>query len=400
MIKSKIKTFLSKSQNIILLLFVIVISFNTIIALIEVVKDSFTIYVESINQLSANQAKSQNTVNYFNFLTSQLTIINLWLPILNTLLLAILTCLISLLYGGTFAYLITRTNIKFKNYLKVCFFIPYILPQWTLAIIWQNMFNSNLVTGTDDGLLVALKGITFPSWWCEGLLPCAIVLGLYFAPFAFILIREGLKSIDASYIEAARILGTPKWKIFTKITLAMIKPAILNIIFFIFGSAICSYLVPFYLNLETLSAKYIFFNSNNISETIVLAIFIMVIGIIILCINLLNIINKEKSMSVIDKARQVPLLNLGNIGKYLIGIVFIVLTFFTSIWPIIIFSIKTFLPNPESFDFLYIDNFADISSRWWITSTINIVLAITICIIYNNIKNSSKVNQSNGENNV
>lgn len=62
------------------------------------------------------------------------------------------------------------------------------MPQWTLAVVWQHMFNSNAVTGTSNGLLAATLGIEMPAWWCLGLFPSVVVLGLHYAPFAYILI--------------------------------------------------------------------------------------------------------------------------------------------------------------------------------------------------------------------
>ena len=83
---------------------------------------------------------------------------NLWIPLLNTIVLATGACVVSILYGGIFAFLITRTNLPFRQYLSSIFIFPYIMPQWTLAVVWQNLFNSNAVTGTSNGLLTALFG--------------------------------------------------------------------------------------------------------------------------------------------------------------------------------------------------------------------------------------------------
>ena len=38
------------------------------------------------------------------------------------------------------------------------------MPQWTLAVVWQNLFNSNAVTGTSDGLIASLFGINMPKY--------------------------------------------------------------------------------------------------------------------------------------------------------------------------------------------------------------------------------------------
>ncbi len=97
-------------------------------------------------------------------------------------LLAVGTCLVSILFGGVFAFLVTRTNLAWRKYLSSIFIFPYIMPQWTLAVVWQNLFNSNAVTGTSNGLLAATAGIQMPLWWCKGLFPSLVVLGLHYAP--------------------------------------------------------------------------------------------------------------------------------------------------------------------------------------------------------------------------
>lgn len=43
--------------------------------------------------------------------------------------------------------------------------------------------------------------------------------------------------MDANLEEAATILDTPKWKTMFKITLPMVKPAILSTILLVFGSS-------------------------------------------------------------------------------------------------------------------------------------------------------------------
>ncbi len=52
-----------------------------------------------------------------------------------------------------------------------------------------------------------------------------MVLGLHYAPFAYILIGGIFRNMDANLEEAATILDTPKWKTMFRITLPMVKPA-------------------------------------------------------------------------------------------------------------------------------------------------------------------------------
>jgi len=366
--KNRIKTYFSTPQNLILLLFGIVLTFSTVAPIVAIVQDTFKIHPGTIDQHLTKRASGYTLVNYIDLFTSKLAMANLWRPLINTLELAVLTCIISIVFGGLFAFLVTRTNMKFKKYTSSIFIFPYIMPQWTLAVVWQHMFNSNKVLGTADGLFAALFGIFMPKWFCKGLFPSAMVLGLHYAPFAYILIGGIFKNMDANLEEAATILDTPKHKIMTKITLPMIKPAILSTILLVFGSAMGSYPVPHYLGLTTLSTKYISLNSKYTGEASILAIIMMVFGVLILGLNQMSLKSRKNYTTVTGKSGQLTKINIGKAGKYVIGAFFIVLTFFTSIWPIILFALETFLPNPGDYSFLYSRDISHLTTKWWMTS--------------------------------
>ena len=364
---NKIKTYFSKPQNIILLLFGIVLTFTTVAPIVAIVQDTFKIHPGTVDAYLTKKASGYSIVNYTDLFTSKLARTNLWIPLINTVLLAMFTCLISIVFGGLFAFLVTRTNMKCKKYLSAIFIFPYIMPQWTLAVVWENVFNSNAITGTSNGLLASLFGILAPKWWCQGLLPSAIVLGLHYAPFAYILIGGIFQNMDANLEEAATILDTPKWKIMFRITLPMVKPAILSTILLVFGSAMGSYPVPHYLSLTTLSTKYISLNSKYTGEASILAIIMMVFGVAILLMNQISLRSRKNYTTVTGKSGQISKINLGKVGKYIIAVIFILVTFFTSIFPILSFTLETFLPNPGDYSFLYTGDFSALTTKWWLT---------------------------------
>ena len=366
--KNRVRTYFSKPQNVILLLFGIILTFTTIAPIVAIVKDTLTIHPGTIDAHLTGKASGYTLINYVDLFTSRLAKTNLWKPLWNTLLLAVFTCVISIVYGGTFAFLVTRTNLKFRKYLSSIFIFPYIMPQWTLAVVWQNVFNSNAVMGTANGLLASLTGFEAAKWWCQGLVPSSIVLGLHYAPFAYILIGGIFRNMDANLEEAATILDTPRWKIMCRITLPMIKPAILSTILLVFGSAMGSYPVPHYLGLTTLSTKYISLNSKYTGEASILAIIMMIFGVLILTMNQVSLKSRKNYTTVTGKSGQLSKINLGRIGKYGIAIVMIILTFFTSIFPIFSFALETFLPNPGDYSFLYTGDFSNLTTKWWLTS--------------------------------
>ncbi|MDD3920796.1 MAG: iron ABC transporter permease, partial [Eubacteriales bacterium] len=365
---NKLKTFFSKPQNVILLLLGIVLTVTTVAPIVAIVEDTFAIHPGTIDEHLTGLSSGYSVVNYADLFTSRLAKTNLWTPLLNTIALAALACVISILFGGAFAFLITRTNMKYRKYLSSIFIFPYIMPQWTLAVVWQNLFNSNAITGTANGLLASVFNVTMPIWWCQGLFPSAVVLGLHYAPFAYILIGGIFRNMDANLEEAATILDTPKWKTMFRITLPMIKPAILSTVLLVFGSSMGSYPVPHYLGLVTLSTKYVSMNSKYTGEASILAIIMMVFGVAILLCNQLSLKSRKNYTTVTGKSGQISKISIGKTGKYVVAIILIVVTFFTSIFPIVSFAFETFLPNPGDYSFLYTGNIANLTTKWWATA--------------------------------
>ena len=366
--RNKVKTFFSKPHNVILLLMGIVLTVTTVAPIVAIVQDTFKIHPGPIDAYLSGKAQGYTLVNYIDLFTSSLAKTNLWTPLLNTVLLSVGACVVSILFGGLFAFLITRTNMACRKYLSSIFIFPYIMPQWTLAVVWQNLFNSNVVTGTSNGLLAATFGIQMPLWWCKGLFPSLVVLGLHYAPFAYILIGGIFRNMDANLEEAAPILDTPKWKTMFRITLPMVKPAILSTILLVFGSAMGSYPVPHYLGLATLSTKYVSMNSKYTGEASILAIIMMIFGVAIMLVNQRSLKSRKNYTTVTGKSGQISKINLGRSGRVVIAVLLIILTFFTSIFPIISFAFETFLPNPGDYSFLYTGDPSNLTAKWWITS--------------------------------
>ena len=366
--RNKVKTFFSKPHNVILLLMGIVLTVTTVAPIVAIVQATFKIHPGTIDAYLSGNAQGYPLVNYIDLFTSSLAKTNLWTPLLNTVLLSVGACVVSILFGGLFAFLITRTNMACRKYLSSIFIFPYIMPQWTLAVVWQNLFNSNVVTGTSNGLLAATFGIQMPLWWCKGLFPSLVVLGLHYAPFAYILIGGIFRNMDANLEEAATILDTPKWKTMFRITLPMVKPAILSTILLVFGSAMGSYPVPHYLGLAALSTKYVSMNSKYTGEASILAIIMMIFGVAIMLVNQRSLKSRKNYTTVTGKSGQISKINLGRSGRVVIAVLLIILTFFTSIFPIISFAFETFLPNPGDYSFLYTGDPSNLTAKWWITS--------------------------------
>ncbi len=366
---NKLRTFFSKPYNVILLLLGIVLTITTVAPIVAILQDTVAIHPGTVDAQLTGKVSGYSFANFKDLFTNKIVMKKfLMTPLKNTLFLSVGTCVVSIVFGGIVAFLVTRTNLAWKKYISSIFIFPYIMPQWTLAVVWQNLFWSVNVTGVKDGLLASLFHIYMPKWWCQGLFPSLMVLGLHYAPFAYILIGGIFRNMDANLEEAATILDTPKWKIMFRVTLPMVKPAILSTILLVFGSAMGSYPVPHYLGLSTLSTQYISMNSNRTGEASIIAVIMMLFGVAIMLLNQFSLTSRKSYTTVTGKSGQISKINLGKSGKYIIAFILVIITFFTSIFPIVSFAFETFLPNPGDYSFLYTGNSSNLTTKWWATN--------------------------------
>ena len=141
---NRVRTYITKPQNAILLALGIILTITTIYPMITIVRDTVRLHPGSIDtQEKALESQFEavgstlTTYNWKNLFTDSITSrvgrervtqsvasIYLWTPLMNSILISIFACFGAILYGGVFAYLVTRTNLKFKKYLSSIFIFP------------------------------------------------------------------------------------------------------------------------------------------------------------------------------------------------------------------------------------------------------------------------------------
>ena len=126
-------------------------------------------------------------------------------------------------------------------------------------------------------------------------------------------------------------------------------------------------LAPVRLGLTTLATKYVSLNSKYTGEASILAIIMMIFGVAIMFLNQMSLRSRKNYTTVTGKSGQTSKINLGRAGKHIIAAVLIVITFFTSIFPIVSFAFETFLPNPGDYSFLYTGDADNLTVKWWTT---------------------------------
>ena len=163
----------------------------------------------------------------------------------NTLLLCVLTVPIS-----TFLALIIAVCLNaikpLQKFLQTIFFLPYVTNSIAIGMVFAAMFNIvGGFLGTENEFIITAGimnnilgafGIPPVNWINAGSSYGAniTVLVVYIVwnalPFKILILLGGLQSVNKQYYEAAQIDSTPRWRVFTKITVPLLSPMLAYVI--------------------------------------------------------------------------------------------------------------------------------------------------------------------------
>lgn len=123
---------------------------------------------------------------------------------------------------------------KLQELFQTVYFLPYVTNTLAVGLVFMILFKK---TAYSDGLVNLML-----SWFGAG--PVDFIDGPYWAkmfvmcfytiwivlPFKILILTSALASVDRNYYNAAKVDATPKWRVFTKITLPMISPMIFYLV--------------------------------------------------------------------------------------------------------------------------------------------------------------------------
>lgn len=160
----------------------------------------------------------------------------------NTLVFVLGSTLLATLLALVLAYLNTRTDIPFKFIFGVLAIVPMMIPHLLFSVAWALLLNPS--NGLVNRALVDLLGLQGPLLNIYSLPGMIFVEGLLNMPIAYLIIAPAMASFDVSLEESSRVCGSSPWRTLLRITLPVLRPAILAA--FVLGvvRALASYAVP------------------------------------------------------------------------------------------------------------------------------------------------------------
>ena len=144
----------------------------------------------------------------------------------NSLILGAWTGLFSLIIGVSLAWAVSRTDVPGKGLIQVTASLSYLSPPFLTAIAFVYLFSPN--AGLINVLVRDVLGLPFFTFNVFSMAGLVLVTVLHTFPFVYLLASSALLSVDASYEEAAQILGASKLRTALSVTAPLVAPAILS----------------------------------------------------------------------------------------------------------------------------------------------------------------------------
>jgi iron(III) transport system permease protein len=187
-----------------------------------------------------------------------------WHAWLNTLQYATLSTVMAVAGGAGAAILVSRTNLPFRNAYGRLLLLPILLPPLGVVLGWivvwgpggylTNLFSQRLHLGT-------LAIDTIPGM--------SLIEASRLLPVAYMTCEAALSRADSSLEDAARSAGAAPLKVLRKVTIPMLRPALLNSATLIFTLSVASLGIPLLLgtprNIKFVSS-YLYLQWTNATQ--------------------------------------------------------------------------------------------------------------------------------------
>jgi len=162
--------------------------------------------------------------------------------IVNTVIFTTGSALVATAIALFLAYLNTRTNIPFKFLFQIISIIPMMIPHILFSVSWVLLLNPT------NGLLnlllreaLHLGGAPFNIYTLRGMI---LVEGLLDMPIAYLIIAPAMAAFDVSLEESSTVCGASNLRTLTRVTLPVLRPAILAAFILVIVRSLASFAVP------------------------------------------------------------------------------------------------------------------------------------------------------------
>ncbi|MBQ7300025.1 MAG: sugar ABC transporter permease [Clostridia bacterium] len=151
----------------------------------------------------------------------------------NTLILVLITVPVST--GLALLISVGLASItRLRELYQTVFFLPYVTNTLAVGLVFMILFQKTEYTDGLINILLSVFGMTpidfiDGPWWAKMLVLCVYTVWIVL-PFKILILTSALASVKKDYYNAARVDGTSRMRVFTRITLPMISPMLFYLI--------------------------------------------------------------------------------------------------------------------------------------------------------------------------
>jgi iron(III) transport system permease protein len=160
----------------------------------------------------------------------------------NTVLFTVGSAILATALAVFLAYLNTRTNLPGKFLFGIISIIPMMIPHILFSASWVLLLNPS--NGILNKVIMEVFGLENGLFNIYSLAGMILVEGLLDLPIAYLIIAPAMSAFDVSLEESSRVCGASSLRTLTRITLPVLRPAILAAVILVIVRSLASFAVP------------------------------------------------------------------------------------------------------------------------------------------------------------
>ncbi len=208
--------------------------------------------------------------------------------IVNSLLLASGTGLLSLLLGGSLAWLVARYHFSGKTWLSWALVLPLAMPAYIVAYSYAGLLDA---AGPIQSQLRALTGWGYHEYWfpqIRSLGGAIVILSLVLYPYVYLLARQAFSQQNPAWREAARSLSSRGY--LWRVALPLARPALLGGTALVMMEAFADYGTVAYFGIPVLTTGIfrIWFGMGDVAAAAQLSALLCAIAMGLVALELMN----------------------------------------------------------------------------------------------------------------
>lgn len=259
------------------------------------------------------------------------------------------SALLATLLALFLAYISIRTDMPFRFIFKIIPIIPMMIPHILFAVSWVMLLNPS--NGILNLLLMQIFGLENAPFNIYSLPGMIMVEGLLDLPIAYLVIAPAMASFDVSLEESSRVCGAGSVRTLMRVTLPVLRPAILAAFILCVIRCMASFAVPSAIGMP--GRKYVLAThiyrmvstgfAADYGQAAALGVSVLVLSIVFIYVYRYFTSASEKFVTIAGRGFKPTIIELKR-AKIPVFIILALLSFVLIVLPVVVLGYMSLLP--------------------------------------------------------